>query len=320
MPWEVLLVDNGSTDGTALVARSCWTNAPAPLRIVNERRPGVRYARERGLIEANYAFIGFVDDDNWVACDWVRTAYEIISSDPCLGALGSIRTPVCEVSPPSWFVKFHSTYAILTDCEFTRIQEPLQYLPTAGLCIRRAAWEKLIQNGFRLRLTGSIGKSSHGGEDVEITKALLLSGWRMRIDQRLRLQHFMPGNRLQWRYLRKLQRNYSVSDVVLDAYSTHSLSLNAGLRRWLSDRWWFQLLRSLIRMAKQPRAVTAALLFTGEGRDDIIEMEIQFGRVLGLLRFNTRYGALRREIRSATWRQLANSREYVVDDGRTNTE
>jgi hypothetical protein len=142
----------------------------------------------------------------------------------------------------------------------------------------------------------------------------------MRIDQRLRLQHFMPGNRLQWRYLRKLQRNYSVSDVVLDAYSTHSLSLNAGLRRWLSDRWWFQLLRSLIRMAKQPRAVTAALLFTGEGRDDIIEMEIQFGRVLGLLRFNTRYGALRREIRSATWRQLANSREYVVDDGRTNTE
>jgi hypothetical protein len=33
--------------------------------------------RERGLEEAKYAFLGFVDDDNWLAHDWVRAAYDV---------------------------------------------------------------------------------------------------------------------------------------------------------------------------------------------------------------------------------------------------
>ena len=90
-PWEVLIIDNASTDGTAELARCCWQNGPAPLYVINESRVGVRYARERGFFEARYEFLGFVDDDNWVAHDWVRTAYEIISSDAGLGAVGSIR-------------------------------------------------------------------------------------------------------------------------------------------------------------------------------------------------------------------------------------
>jgi glycosyltransferase involved in cell wall biosynthesis len=301
-PWEVVLINNRSTDGTAEVARSCWQNGPAPLRVIDESRPGVRYARERGLAEAKYEFLGFVDDDNWVAHDWVRAAYDIISSDPSLGAVGSIRTPVCEVSPPAWFADFHSLYAVLTDCELEKIQDPLEYLPTAGLCVRRTAWEKLIQNGFRSQLAGSIGKKLQGGEDVELTRALLLSGWKLRIDQRLRLRHFIPGHRLQWMYLRKLQRNYSASDAVLDAYSKHSVSLGPGFRRWLSDRWWYQFGKSVTRMASRPSALTAALLSYGEGRGEILEIEQQFGRALGLLQNSKQYGELRREVRGAVWR------------------
>jgi glycosyltransferase involved in cell wall biosynthesis len=62
VPWELLIIDNVSTDGTAEVARSCWQNAPAPFRVVRESRLGVRYARERGLSEARHTFLGFVDD------------------------------------------------------------------------------------------------------------------------------------------------------------------------------------------------------------------------------------------------------------------
>jgi glycosyltransferase involved in cell wall biosynthesis len=318
-PWEVVLINNRSTDGTAEVARSCWQNGPAPLSIIDEPHLGMRYARERGLAEAKYAFLGYVDDDNWVARDWVRAACEVFSSNSNLGAVGSIRTPACEASPPAWFANCHSLCAVLTERDLEQIQEPLEYLPGAGLCVRKTAWEKLIQNGFRSQLTGSMGKKLQGGEDVELTRALRLSGWKLRIDQRLRLQHFMPSHRLQWMYLRRLQRNYGASDVVLDAYSQHNLSLGPGFRRWLSDRWWYQFGQSVRRIASRPSSVRAALLSTGEGRDEILEIERQVGRILGLLQNRKRYSELRREIRDAVWRDRVDYSETRFESRPDNT-
>src|SRR6266404_7285820 len=89
-PWEVLLIDNASTDDTAEVALSCWGDGPAPIRIVHEPKLGLQCARKRGLEEARYDFLGFVDDDNWLAEDWVLVANEVLGDDGSLGAVGSI--------------------------------------------------------------------------------------------------------------------------------------------------------------------------------------------------------------------------------------
>ena len=302
-PWELLVIDNASTDDTAEVARLCWQDGPAPLRIIDEPHLGVRYARERGFFEAKYEFLGFVDDDNWVAHDWVRTAYEIISSDAGLGAVGSIRKPACEVSSPAWFDDFHSPYAVLTEQDLEQMYEPIDWLPTAGLCVRKAAWDRLIQNGFRFQLTGTVGTKLQGGEDTELTLALRMSGWELAVDARLRLQHFMPAQRLRWIYLRRLLRGYGASHVIFDAYSKYSLSLRSGPRRWLSERWWYQLGKSLKHLASQPQAVMAALLTHAEGRNEVMEIEQQFGRALGLLQLRGHYGALRRDLRNALWRR-----------------
>jgi glycosyltransferase involved in cell wall biosynthesis len=306
-PWEVLIIDNLSTDNSAEVARSCWREGPVPLRVINESRLGVRYARERGFIEARYGFLGFVDDDNWLAHDWVRAAYEVISADTDLGAVGSIRTPACEKPAPRWFEDFHEAYAVLTDDDLHELAMPLTYLPTAGLCLRRASWERLVRNGFRFQLTGTVGNNLQGGEDSELTMALRLSGWKLKIDPRLRLQHFMPSERLQWTYLRRLLRKYGASHVPLDAYVEHSLSLSPVARRWISENWCYQLAKSLRQLARRPRSVVAALSSDCEGRVDVVEVEQLFGRTLGLLRLRGRYGALRREVRDASWRHPQNS-------------
>jgi glycosyltransferase involved in cell wall biosynthesis len=303
VPWEVLLIDNASTDATAAVARSCWQNGPVPLHVIEEPRLGLRYARERGLAEANYAFLGFVDDDNWVANDWVCTAYEVMSSDASLGALGGILTPAHEVPLPDWFENLHSSYAILTDRDFKQIREPFLYLTGAGLCLRKEAWEELIQNGFSLNLTDRLGKRLLAGGDTELTMLLRLNGWKLQIDPRLRLQHFMPGHRLRWSYARRLLRDHSESWVLLDAYSERSLSSPPGFRRWLSERWWYQFGSSLSSIASQPRLLMVALWSSGDGRKDIIKMEQLFGRALGFLRHNKRYGELRREVRQAFYKR-----------------
>jgi GT2 family glycosyltransferase len=313
-PWEVLLVDNGSTDATAEVARSYWQSGPAPLRIVEESRVGLRHARERSLAEAQYGLLAFVDDDNWVAGNWVRTVCEIMCSEPRLGAVGSIRTPTYEAPPPAWFDDYHSPYAVLTDHELEHLEQPPEYLAGAGLCVRKAAWQELVQNGYEFQLTGRKGKKLQGGEDAELTMALRLSGWQLRIDPRLRLQHFMPGQRLQWTYLRRLQRNYGVSHVILDAYSNHSVTLPPGFRRWVSDRWWYQFATSLKRIASRPHAAIAALLTDSEGWSEIIEIETSFGRAVGLLQTAGRYGRLRSQVRNASWRKQQTASRIAADE------
>jgi glycosyltransferase involved in cell wall biosynthesis len=189
VPWELVVIDNASTDQTSKVALSCWKNGPAPIRVITEPRLGVRFARERGMTEAKYPLLGFVDDDNWVTSNWVRTASEIMSSDSSLGAVGSIREAECEVRSRPWFDNYHPVYAVLTESEFDQMEEPPTFLPTAGLCLRKAAWEGLVDNGFHFLLSGTVGGKLRGGEDTELTLALHLAGWRLRIDRRLRLRH-----------------------------------------------------------------------------------------------------------------------------------
>lgn len=152
------------------------------------------------------------------------------------------------------------------------------------VCVYVRRLGRVIQDGFRFQLTGRLGKKLLGGEDAELTMALRLSGWRLRIDRRLRLQHFMPSHRLRRMYLRRLRRGCAASHVFLEADSEHSLSLRPGFRRWLSERCWYQFGHSLGRMASQPNAVKAALFSEGEGRNDSIEIETAVsGRALGLL-------------------------------------
>jgi glycosyltransferase involved in cell wall biosynthesis len=300
-PWEVLLVDNASTDDTAEVARVCWGGGPVPLRIVNEPQLGVRYARERGFQETEREYLAFVDDDNWVADDWVATAYQILAADSRLGAVGSVLIPACQGPSPAWFEEFHSTFAVLTYSDLMKMSQPPKSLPTAGLVIRKKAWKTLVQNGFHFLLSGSVGDNLQGGEDTELTLALRLSGWDLRIDPRLRLQHFMSARRLRWEYLRKLLRSYGASHVALDAYTEHSLFLRKGPRRWLSERWWYQLGKTGLRLARHPGATLAALCEDSEGRNEVIQVEEQFGRAAGLIRLKSKYGALRREVRESRW-------------------
>jgi glycosyltransferase involved in cell wall biosynthesis len=73
LPWEVVVVDNASTDGTSCVALNNWPqDAPTTLRVVTEKRLGLSHARTRGLLEAKYEIVSFIDDDNWVCSSWVK--------------------------------------------------------------------------------------------------------------------------------------------------------------------------------------------------------------------------------------------------------
>jgi glycosyltransferase involved in cell wall biosynthesis len=69
--FEIILVDNGSTDDTKQVVERLEAEPGVPIRYVFEGRSGVTFARNRGAEEAHYSHLAYLDDDCSVGADWL---------------------------------------------------------------------------------------------------------------------------------------------------------------------------------------------------------------------------------------------------------
>ena len=305
LKWEVLVIDNASTDNTALAARQCWgDHGPAPLRVVEETRLGLSYARERAFDEASYYIVSFIDDDNWVTPEWVTTAWLCMSEDLELGAVGSANTAVADAALPDWFARYSAYYAVWDFPPDATIAT--SFLAGAGMTIRKSVWHWLKNHGFHSQLTGRLGTSLSSSEDVELGCAILLAGWKIRVEPRLQLRHHLIPHRLRWDYLRRLIRGVGESHVVLDSYFLVAQSQRASLLDTLRQCWWLRLAKESMQLiySSSTAKVLGCPFKDMEGDDDVAEIEFRTGRLLGLLRLRSKYGRLRREIARAVWRRI----------------
>jgi glycosyltransferase involved in cell wall biosynthesis len=280
-----------STDDTAAVARRFWENKPpTDLRVVHEPRLGLSHARRRGLAEATYEIVSFIDDDNWVCENWVHIVFEIMKRYPDVGACGGVIEAVCEVTPPCWFSRYEAAYAIGTqgsgagDVSGTR-----GFLWGAGLSIRQAAWQELVNAGFRALLLDRTGDTAHAGGDAELSFALRLAGWRLWYEPRLKLKHFVPAQRLEWNYLRNLYRGFGACSVVLDLYSFALRGRPKTPRERLTRTWEWNSVAALIKLLWYQSKVLLSLDRRSEGKSDILQLEVRIGRLSELIRSRKSY-------------------------------
>ena len=110
--WEIVIVDNNSTDHTAQLIEQLAPTMPVPVRYQMERRQGASFARQAAVLEAQGPLIGFLDDDNIPAADWVQQAYEFGQAHPKAAAFGSQIHGDFEVPPPKDFRKIQGFLAI----------------------------------------------------------------------------------------------------------------------------------------------------------------------------------------------------------------
>ncbi len=205
--WEVLLVDNASTDTTAVCAQALWAEAgaPAPLNVLTEPRLGLNHARWAGIRAARGDIVSFVDDDNWVDSAWLKVIVDVFAAQPSVGAVGAWAEPVSDGPIPPWFERAQHLYACgQQGAAAGPVPAARGYLYGAGLSIRRTALLALDAAGFAPRLIGRSGASLAGGEDSELCRALSSAGWDLWYEPRLRLRHFMPAGRLTLAYARRL--------------------------------------------------------------------------------------------------------------------
>ena len=82
--WEVVLVDNGSTDGTARLAKEFAATAPVPVRYVYEHKPGLGNAHNAGVRIARGEILAFTDDDCYPEPDFLNRVWYAFA-DPSIG-------------------------------------------------------------------------------------------------------------------------------------------------------------------------------------------------------------------------------------------
>jgi len=250
--WEVLIVDNNSRDGTAAVVdqfRPTWPDR-IPLRYVNEAQQGASYARRRAIDEAQGTWIGFLDDDNWPAPNWVRSILDFAENHPRASVLVGQIHGQFEVEPPKNFQQIAHFLPVIERsrkafCYNTYRHAKKKVMPPgAGMAVKRQVWLDCVPK--KLVLKGPVGSNlTAKGEDIEALLHMVSQGWEVWFNPDQHIDHHIPRWRFERAYLLKFFRG-----VGLGRYQTRKLSYPRwkwplmvpvyfanDLRKWVVF-WW----------------------------------------------------------------------------------
>jgi glycosyltransferase involved in cell wall biosynthesis len=174
--FEIIVVDNNSSDGTRATVQTLVASSAVNLRYLREQRQGNAYARNSGIKSSRGLIIAFLDDDVLVPRDWVSTLKAAFDAHHDLSFVGGKILPLWHEPPPSWLTAEHWSPLALIDYGLDELeiagQNPLGLL-TANIAFRREVFDELGMFSPRLqRVKNTIGSL----EDHEFLLRVCRSG------------------------------------------------------------------------------------------------------------------------------------------------
>jgi glycosyltransferase involved in cell wall biosynthesis len=290
--WEVILVDNGSTDETISFSKKIWSEKNVcDFTILSEEKKGQTYARLKGLKSAKYNFVSFIDDDNRVDKNWVSVVNDIFLSHPDCAVCGGIGKAVFEDQEPQWFKHFEANFAVGPQGKKSGyVERDRSYLYGAGLSVQKEYYLKLVENGFPEIQTGRlVDQMRGGGEDSELCFCFVLSGYKLWYDERLKFEHLMPKGRMTVEYLKKLQMCMGRDEVILSIYRSY-----VSTRFRTKKNYFLEYLATYYHWKKnkqKKKIITEADKFNEEMHDILIRSYLQ-----ELLYFGSKLKEIRKKI------------------------
>ncbi len=109
--YEVLVVDNNSTDETREITQRVIGEDPEKFRYIFEPKQGVSYGRNAGIASAHAEIIAFTDDDVRVSSSWVSRIKAGFAAEPSADFLGGKVLPHWSGIPPAWLEGHLSRWA-----------------------------------------------------------------------------------------------------------------------------------------------------------------------------------------------------------------
>lgn len=167
--WELLVVDDGSTDGDA-----DWVQAHYPAaKIIQQKNAGVAAARNAGLELCNGDAVAFLDqDDEWLPRK-LEAQWQILKQNPYCGFV-TCNLQFC----------FYDGYALPPVFKKSVVEQPHRSFVPAALLIRRHA----------LAVVGGFDTSLEVGSDTDIIRRLRNAGFKDVNAEELLVYKWYHGN------------------------------------------------------------------------------------------------------------------------------
>src|SRR5574337_407644 len=206
IPFEILAVNNNSTDKTLSVLEALAKLPGVPLRVVTEESQGIVPARNRALEESLTSdILVFIDDDELPKPGILKAACDAILNEGAECAGGKVEVDFAEHRRPRWLGdELLGFLAEVDHGDDSRwIKDESTPLWTANIAYDM----KLFRNRPNLRFDGRYNRAGGdigGGEDVIMFRTLVARGARIRYRPDMQVLHAIEPWRLSRRYFVRL--------------------------------------------------------------------------------------------------------------------
>lgn len=217
--FEVIVVDNGSTDGTPGVVAECERILHG-IRYFRDDRPGLHVGRHRGLKEARGDILVYADDDIRALPTWLASIQDCFR-DPGVALVGGNNIPEFEGTPPAWLSALWQevrediqgraipALSVMHLAEGRRTISPF-YVWGCNFSIRRSVLEEA--GGFHPDGVPQDLIRFRGDGETHVAEFVLREGLTCLFDSNASVYHAVTAERMTVEYFRRRAFNQGVSD------------------------------------------------------------------------------------------------------------
>ena len=235
--WEVLVVNNNSTDHTSEVIAKFENKLP--LIGIVEIEQGLSNARNRAVLEAKGELIIWTDDDVIVATDWLVEYVNAARQYPDAAYFAGSIEPLYESLPPDWVKRNERRlWGPFALCLYDQNLRPLaetEYPFGANMGFRLDVLK-------RFQFDKSLGRSGAkliSGEEVDVIARMKRAGLHGVWIGTARVRHWVPKERMTYSYIRNWFFGAGVSVARFEDIPGRRI---LGVPRWVMRRCFSGLL------------------------------------------------------------------------------